>query len=93
MLGTRYGAAARRAFVADLAAGRFAVSCLERQDYSSIIDLEARYADLRLGLVDCALLVLADRLETDRILTFDERHFRTVRTPQGGVFTILPADG
>jgi predicted nucleic acid-binding protein len=92
MLGQRLGDSARRAFLADLAAGRFTVACLERHDYAAVADLDARYADLRLGLADCALVVLAQRHETTRVLSFDERHFRAVAPLSGGNFTILPAD-
>lgn len=92
LLGRRFGAPARRAFLADLAAGRFTVAGLEREDYATIIDLEARYADLALGLADCALVVLADRHRTTRIVTFDERHFRAVAPLRGDAFTLVPAD-
>lgn len=92
MLGQRFGHPARRAFLADLAAGRFAVSSLEGDEYGTVVDLEARYADLGLGLADCALVALADRHETTRILSFDERHFRAVKPLRGDAFTILPAD-
>jgi len=74
-------------------AGRFTVASLKREDYTTIADLESRYADLSLGLADCALVVLAHRYETTRILSFDERHFRTVTPLGGGSFTLLPADG
>ena len=93
LLGQRLGDPARRAFLADLAAGRFTVAPLEREDYATIADLEGRYADLSLGLADCALVVLAHRYDTTRLLTFDERHFRTVTPLGGGAFTLLPADG
>jgi hypothetical protein len=93
LLGQRLGDPARRAFLADLAAGRFTVATLERDDYATAADLDARYADLRLGLADCALVVLAYRHETTRLLTFDERHFRAVAPLGGGSFTLLPADG
>jgi predicted nucleic acid-binding protein len=92
LLGQRFGAAARRAFLADLAAGRFTVACLERADYTTVADLEARYADLELGLADCALVVVAQRHQTTRILSFDERHLRAVAPLDGGAFTLLPAD-
>ena len=92
LLGQRVGRGPRRDFIADLAAGRFTVACLEREDYTMIGDLDARYADLELGLADCALVVIASRYGTDRIVSFDERHFRTVTPLQGGAFTILPAD-
>ncbi len=92
LLGRRFGPPARRAFLADLAAGRFSVGNLERGDYATIIDLETRYADLDLGLADCALVTLAARHRTTRILSFDERHFRTVAPLHGEAFTLLPAD-
>jgi hypothetical protein len=92
LLGRRFGPGARRAFLADLAAGRFSVGNLERSDYATIIDLDTRYADLDLGLADCALVTLAARHRTTRILSFDERHFRAVAPLHGKAFTLLPAD-
>jgi uncharacterized protein len=92
LLGQRLGRGPRRNFIADLAAGRFTVACLERDDYATIAELDSRYADLELGLADCALVVLASRYRTTRIVSFDERHFRAVKPLQGGAFTILPAD-
>lgn len=93
LLGQRFGQAARRAFLNDVSHGRFNVACLEREDYNTIIDLDTRYADLGLGLADCALVALAERYRTTRILSFDERHFRAVTPLGGGAFTIMPADG
>lgn len=58
-----------------------------------VLDVEERYADFDLGLADCSLIVLAERLRTTRIATFDERHFRAVTPLQGGAFTLLPGDG
>ncbi len=57
-----------------------------------MIDVDARYADLDLGLADCALVVLAARHRTTRILSFDERHFRAIAPLHGTAFTLLPAD-
>ncbi len=92
LLGTRHGEFARRRFLADLAAGRFQVACLEREDYAKVAALDARYADLGLGLADCSIAVLAERLHSRRLLSFDERHFRAVAPLQGGSFELLPAD-
>ncbi|HEX4116815.1 MAG TPA: PIN domain-containing protein [Solirubrobacteraceae bacterium] len=52
------------------------------------------YESIDLGLTDASLIALAAHLETTRIATLDERHFRAVR-PLGGdaiSFTLLPAD-
>jgi uncharacterized protein len=57
------------------------------------VDTAERYVDLGLGLVDASLVALAGRLETNRIATFDERHFRAVEPLDGDrPFILLPAD-
>jgi uncharacterized protein len=92
LLGARFGSDARRAFLRDLAAGRLTVGTLDREDYATVIEIESRCQDLDLGLADCALIVLADRYGTNRILSFDERHFRAVAPLRGEAFAILPTD-
>jgi uncharacterized protein len=92
LLGQRLGRGAQSRFIADLAAGRFTVTGLEREDYATVQEIDARYADLELGLADCSIVVLAHRYQTTRIVSFDERHFRVVRSLQGRTFTMLPAD-
>jgi predicted nucleic acid-binding protein len=92
LLGRRFGAAARRAFLDDLAARRYETPGLDPRDYETVIALDHRYADLNLGLADLSVAVIAHKLGTRRIMTFDERHFRTVRPLQGGVFELFPAD-
>jgi predicted nucleic acid-binding protein len=92
LLGTRLGRGARVAFLDDLAAGRFTVPCLERDDYAVVAGLERKWADLDVGLADLAVVVLAGRLNTRRLLTFDERHFRALRSLKGAQFILLPAD-
>jgi predicted nucleic acid-binding protein len=92
LLGQRFGDGARRAFLSDLAAGRYEVACLRPEDYATVATLDARYADLCLGLADCSVLVLAARHRTRRLLSFDDRHFRAVKPLGGGAFELLPAD-
>lgn len=92
LLGQRFGSPARHAFLTDLAAGRFTVDALEREDYTAALNLDSRYSDLDLGLADCSVAILAHRYRTTRILSFDQRHFRTIQPLQGGSFTLLPAD-
>ena len=92
LLGQRFGPPARRAFLEDLRARRYESPGLDARDYDAALELDRRYADLDLGLPDLSVAVIAHKLGTRRILTFDERHFRVVRPLQGGVFTVLPAD-
>jgi hypothetical protein len=92
LLGRRLGRVARLAFLADLAAGRFAVTCLEADDHGLVADLERRYDDLDVGLAHLSVVIAAKRSGTRRILTFDERHFRALRPLDGGRFSLLPSD-
>jgi uncharacterized protein len=80
------------AFLQDLAAGTFVAECLSRQELGLALEVARRYRDLKLGVADAALVVLAQRYRTRRLLTFDERAFRVVTPLQGGSFTLLPAD-
>lgn len=88
----RLGVDVELAFLEDLAAGTFQVDCLSRADLEQARAVVDRYRDLRIGLADASLVVLADRYRTTRILSFDERAFRAVSPLSGGAFTVLPAD-
>jgi len=92
LLASRGGPAARRPFLDDLAAGRYRVECLAQEDYRTIAALERTYSDLGVGLSDLSIVVLAHRFGTNRVATFDERHFRALRPIAGGAFTLLPHD-
>ena len=81
------------AFLDDLAEGTFILEGLARDEIGVARGLARRYRDLELGLADVSLIVLARRYGTRRIVTFDERAFRTVEPLQGGSFTVLPAEG
>jgi predicted nucleic acid-binding protein len=88
----RLGPEAETAFIEDLVSGTFLVECLDRDGLSAARELIERYRDLRIGLADASLVVLAARYDTRRILTLDERAFRAVAPLSGGSFTLLPAD-
>lgn len=92
MILARMGVDAELAYLRDLAAGTYQVECLSRDELGIARQVVEQYRDLRLGLADASLVVLAQRHRTRRILTLDERAFRSVTPLQGGRFTILPAD-
>jgi predicted nucleic acid-binding protein len=88
----RLGVEVELAFIDDLAEGTFVVDCLTREETRAARALVERYRDLRIGLADASIAVLADRYRTTRLLTFDERAFRAMAPIGGGAFTLLPAD-
>jgi hypothetical protein len=56
------------------------------------LEVIERYGDLRIGLADASLVVLAARHGVGDVLTLDERHFRVLRGPGSQPFRLLPAD-
>jgi predicted nucleic acid-binding protein len=50
----------------------------------------SRYTELKIGLTDASLVVLAERYGTNRIGTYDRRYFRAVKPISGGWFDLLP---
>lgn len=88
----RLGIDVELAFLDDLAEDTFLVEYLSRDELVTARDLALRHRDLKLGLADASMVVLAHRYGTRRMVTFDERAFRTVAPLQGGSFTVLPAD-
>jgi len=90
---TRAGLDAARAFRNDVRAGAYVVEWWAAAAERSA-EVAGRYEDLGLDLTDASLVVLADRLETTTIATFDNRHFRTVRPlrERAEAFTLVPAD-
>ncbi len=79
LLAYRLGAKAEHGFLAAAARGEFLVESLESEDYLRAAELVDLYADLPLGFVDAAVVAVAERLEVDRVLTTDRRHFSVIR--------------
>jgi uncharacterized protein len=88
----RLGPEAEAAFLEDLVEGTYVVECLDQPALAAARDVIAQYRDLRIGLADASLVVIAERYGTRRILSLDERAFRAVAPIQGGSFSIPPAD-
>jgi uncharacterized protein len=88
----RGSALAARAFLRDVAAGRFRVEGLTADEHGTAARLDEQYADLDLGLADLSVVILAHRFRTRRLVTFDERDFRAITPLSGGSFTLLPRD-
>lgn len=86
------GAHAEQSILTELASDSYEIASFDRVDLSRALGLVQRYQDLRLGLTDASLVVLAHRYNTRDIATLDERHFRVVPSLTGRPFTILPAD-
>lgn len=70
--------AARTAFLADLEAAAWSVEWGDPRDLARAGEIDRRYADLSLGLVDTVVMAVAERLEARAIATLDLRDFGAV---------------
>lgn len=92
MLGSRHGQAQQLALLAEVADGAYELAPFGREDVAAARGVVERYGDLRVGLADASLVVLAERHGTADVLTFDHRHFRAMSGPGGRPFRVLPDD-
>ncbi len=92
MVPLKGGSVAAEAVRADFRDGAYTVEWW-RSALFETIEVASRYESINLGLTDASLVALAAYLETTRIATLDERHFRAVRPPGDDThFVLLPAD-
>jgi predicted nucleic acid-binding protein len=80
------------ALLAQVVDGSYELAEFDRRDVEAAVDVMNCYADLRVGLADASIVVLAEKHSTADVLTFDRRHFRAMRGPGGRPFRLLPDD-
>jgi len=86
------GQAVELAVLDDVARGVYELEEFRSADVAAAVAIIERYADLRLGLADASVVVLAERYACCDVLTLDQRHFRAVSGPTGKPFRLLPMD-
>lgn len=87
LLRSRVSGPSARAFLGALAAGEHAVEPLTVGLLAHAVAIDARFADLGLGLADATVMALAQR-EGIPVLTFDFRDFRAA-APDGGSWQLV----
>ncbi len=87
---TRLGPDAFGALLRDIRRGSYDVEDLTPTDYERVEELLATYRDLRLGLVDAAVLAVVERLGEPKLATLDHRHFGVMRPRHVDALRLLP---
>jgi predicted nucleic acid-binding protein len=82
------------AVIDDLTSGGYEIAEVDVDDVRVARTLAARHRDLKIGMTGALNAVLADRYDTNEILTADQRHFRVVvpLSRKFDSFRLLPAD-
>jgi predicted nucleic acid-binding protein len=85
---------AMQIFMQDVARGAFTYVPPSMDQLSRAMEIDRRYSDLGLGLVDGSVVALAEALDIRRLATRDVRHFAAVRFADGGSFdlAVFPTD-
>lgn len=78
IVASRLGPEVAHAFRADVASGAYAVEWDGAADLARAVELDERYADLGVGLVDAVVMAMAERLRARAIATLDLRDFAAV---------------
>lgn len=92
LIATHIGMAAEIQFLREVAGGAYEIVGFSSADVGLATDVIEQYRALDLGLADASIVVLADRLGIQDVLTLDERHFRSLTGLAGKPFRLLPAD-
>lgn len=77
-------------FLDDVLVGAYRVEGLTAADLRRCRELQTRYRDLALGVVDASVVTLAERLGEAKVATLDHRHFRAVRPAHVEALRLLP---
>jgi len=92
MLIERHGQEKQLALLSQVIDGAYELAEFGRADVEAARVVMGKYEDLRVGLADASIVVLAERHMTTDLLSFDHRHFRVMRGPGGRPFRLLPDD-
>jgi len=92
LIASRVGHQAQMALIDEIARGAYQLELFSSEDVGHAKRIMERYADLRIGLADASVVVLANRHRTLELLCTDERHFRVLRGTGGKPFRLLPFD-
>ena len=92
LIASRVGHQAQMALIDEVARGAYQLELFSPEDVGDAKRIMERYADLRIGLADASVVVLANRHRTLELLCTDERHFRVLRGTGGKPFRLLPFD-
>ena len=92
LIAGRVGQRAQMALIDEIARGAYQLESFSSEDVGHARRIMERYADLRVGLADASVVVLANRHRTLELLCTDERHFRVLRGTGGRPFRLRPFD-
>jgi uncharacterized protein len=80
---------AMQLFMEDVARGAFTYAPPTLGHLARAMEIDRRYADLGLGLVDASVVALAETVGVRRLATRDLRHFAAIRLRDGSALELV----
>jgi uncharacterized protein len=90
LLQSRVGPHAEVTFLQSFGGNGFHIAEVAEGDIRRIAELVEQYVSLPLGIVDAAVITIAERLNLTEVATVDRKHFSIVRPRHVPTFTLLP---
>lgn len=90
LLQSRVGPHAEVAFLRSFGDDGFQVAEVTAADVARMADLVAEYIDLPLGIVDAAVISIAERIGVAEVASLDHRHFSVVKPRHVPALRLLP---
>lgn len=86
----RLGVDAWITFLEDLLSGAYRLEVPTTGELTRCRELQVRYRDQSLGVVDASVLALVERLGENKLATLDHRHFALLRPAHVEALQLLP---
>jgi predicted nucleic acid-binding protein len=90
LLQRHVGTTAQSALLDEVGRGAFQLEPFAANDIERASEVIDKFRDLRIGLADASLVVLAERHGVPDVLTLDRRHFEALRFARRRRFKIVP---
>ncbi len=90
LLRERLSAEAELGFLRSLARQELLLEDLTLKDLDRVLQILEQYQDARFGLVDAAVMAIAERLHIRVVLTLDRRDFGAYRPRHCAAFDLVP---
>jgi hypothetical protein len=89
LLGARLGGEARQLFYRGIVDASYLLVDLPQERVGRVAEIDAQFADLELGFVDCSIVALSESLGISCVATADRRHFEPLALAFG--LELLPS--
>ena len=78
MLNKKFGPEIENKFIEEMIKANLLVEMLNFPDILRVSDIIKKYLSLDIGFVDASITAISERLEINKILTLDNRHFNSI---------------